>query len=78
MPDQISNYRQVRLIITPGHYSPLRSHWNLNAVVVRNGVPYATYLCGGTVPELSRDATAAQIREAVCAVGYELEQRRYE
>lgn len=39
MSDRISNYRQVRLIISPWEGSWSRAYWSVHFVSVRQGVP---------------------------------------
>lgn len=65
MVDQISNYRQVRLLVTPGVYAGGRSHFALHAVLVRKGVPHTRALASGLVPYLPPDCTEQQIRQAI-------------
>lgn len=76
MADQISNYRSVRLIITPGVYAGGQSHFALHAVRVRKGVPYTIALTSGLVHHLPVDCTEAAIREAVVDAGHWLQTHR--
>lgn len=76
MADQISNYRSVRLIITPGVYAAGRSHFALHAVRVIKGVPHTVALSNGLVPFLPLDASEQQIRAAVMAAALWLESHR--
>lgn len=39
MPDRISNYRQVRLIISPWEGEWTRAYWAVHFLSVRQGVP---------------------------------------
>jgi hypothetical protein len=65
MPDRISNYRQVRLIINPRRQEGGRASWALNAIVVKKGVPYATSLGSGEVSGLSWDSSEEEIWAAL-------------
>lgn len=38
-PDRISNYRQVRLILSPWEGSWQRAYWSIHFLSVRQGVP---------------------------------------
>jgi len=56
MPDRISNYRQVRLILSPWEGSWSRAYWSVHFLSVRNGVPRSEIaddgliILGGDVP----------------------------
>jgi len=39
MSDILSNYRQVRLILSPWEGSWSRAYWSVHFLTVRNGVP---------------------------------------
>ena len=39
MPDHVSNYRQVRLILSPWEGEWSRAYWSVHFLAVRNGVP---------------------------------------
>lgn len=39
MPDRISNYRQVRLIISPWEGEWARAYWSVHFLTVRQGIP---------------------------------------
>lgn len=68
MPDSISNYRQVRLIIDLPHGEETRCHWSLIALSVRKGVPYAQVLERGWTIVLPSKPGVAQIWEALSGV----------
>jgi hypothetical protein len=68
MPDQISTYRTVRLIIQPGRIRSDRSYWCIHAVRVTRGVPRTVVLVDGFVPLLREDCTTEEILEAIAAV----------
>lgn len=66
MPDTISTYRQVRLIINPTSSMEGRTYWSLHAVAVLKGVPHTRVLGSGYVFDLgsrpSEQAIWAMIR----------------
>jgi hypothetical protein len=76
VPDVISNYRSVRLIITPGLYAGGKSHFALHAVIVRKGVPHTRALASGLVPYLAEDCSEQEIRAAVGAAALWLQTHR--
>jgi len=39
MPDRISNYRQVRLIISPWEGQWSRAYWHVHFLTVKQGIP---------------------------------------
>ena len=39
MPDQVSNYRQVRLIISPWEGEWRRAYWSVHFLTVKQGIP---------------------------------------
>jgi hypothetical protein len=56
MPDRISNYRQVRLIVSPWEGSWSRAYWSVHFLSVRAGIPRSEIaddgliILGGDVP----------------------------
>jgi hypothetical protein len=68
MPDQISTYRQIRLVLQVPPLDGVRTYWSLHAVGVRRGVPTSKILLDGTVARLSPTPTTEEILEALAAV----------
>lgn len=68
MPDRISRYRQVRLIVdVPQSASPL-AHWSLVAVRVTRGVPDNRLLRSGYTPLPGPAPSEQQIWAALAAL----------
>jgi len=67
MPDRISTYRQVRLVLQIPSEPRGRSYWSLHAVGVRNGVPSSVILLDGFAGHLSNRPTTEEILEALDA-----------
>lgn len=75
MPDRISRYRQVRLIIDLPHGQETRCHWSLIALTVEKGIPRAEVVeRGWTVPMPSRPGPD-EIWEALQGIADDLSQR---
>lgn len=49
MPDRISNYRQVRLILSPWEGQWSRAYWSVHFLSVRQGVPRAQIADDGLI-----------------------------
>lgn len=67
MPDKISTYRQVRLVLQVPAKKGGRTYWSLHAVGHRNGVPHAVILLDGVVGPLDPRPTTEEILEALSA-----------
>lgn len=67
MPDTISTYRQIRLLIQVAPEGTHRSYWSLHAVGVKRGIPSSTILLDGFVGGLAHNCTTEEILEAVHA-----------
>lgn len=68
MPDAVSTYRTVRLILQPGRIRPDMSYWALHAVRVTRGHPRTVVIADGFVGLLRENCTAHEIVEALDAV----------
>jgi hypothetical protein len=49
MPDRISNYRQVRLILSPWEGDWTRAYWSVHFLTVRQGIPRSEVAADGLV-----------------------------
>jgi len=49
MPDSISNYRQVRLVINPHPLDHCQASWHVTAIRVRKGIPHSQIWAGGSI-----------------------------
>ena len=49
MSDQISNYRQVRLILSPWEGSWDRAYWSVHFLTVKQGIPRSSVAADGLV-----------------------------
>jgi len=67
MNDQISTYRQIRLVMQVPVSGRSRTYWSLHAVGVKRGVPTAKILADGTVAGLDPLCTTEEIWEAIAA-----------
>lgn len=67
MPDRISNYRQVRLILQVPQAQSERAYFSIHAVGVRNGIPSSQILTDGWVPLAHATPTTEEILEALDA-----------
>lgn len=67
MPDIVSSYRQVRLVLQVPAQRGGRTYYSLHAVGVRRGVPTARILADGTVSALDPLCTNEEIWEAIAA-----------
>lgn len=70
MPDRISNYRQVRLILSPWEGEWNRSYWSVHFLTVRNGIPRAEVADDGLILLGSDQPTQAQfwgVLASLCA-----------
>jgi len=70
MPDRISNYRQVRLIISPWEGQWSRAYWSVHFLTVKQGVPRSQIADDGVIMLGSEQPTAAQfwsVLASLCA-----------
>lgn len=67
MADQISNYRQVRLVLQVPSQPGSRAYWSLHAVGVKRGIPVSRILLDGWVPLAASTPTTEEILEALDA-----------
>ena len=67
MPDRISTYRQVRLVIQVPRSRDQRAYYSLHAVGVKGGIPTAKVLVDGVVNLAPRNPTTEEILEALLA-----------
>jgi hypothetical protein len=49
MPDRISNYRQVRLILNPWEGDWNRAYWSVHFLTVKQGIPRSEVAADGLV-----------------------------
>lgn len=68
MPDRISSYRQIRLIIDLPHGEQQRCHWSLIALSVRKGIPHAEVLDRGWTVPLPAKPGISEVWEALAGV----------
>lgn len=68
MPDSISNYRQVRLILSPWEGDWGRAYWSIHFLTVKNGVPRAEVADDGLVMLGSAVPTQAQVWSALASL----------
>ena len=74
MPDRISNYRQIRLTITPSSVTTT-TLWSASTIQVVKGVPHAHHLDGGHLDKTLMPATEEQAVMALMRVAWHLESR---
>lgn len=74
MPDRISNYRQIRLSITPSTVSHV-TLWSATTIQVVKGVPHAHHLDGGHLRHTHMPETEEQAVAAIMSVSAWLESR---
>ena len=67
MADQISTYRQIRLVLQIPGTRRGRTYWSLHAIGVRKGIPTSTILLDGVVGPLDPRPTVEEILEALDA-----------
>jgi hypothetical protein len=68
MPDQISNYRQVRLILNPHNGDWTKAYWSVHFVSVRQGVPRTEVADHGLIEIPSKTPTQAQFWHALAVL----------
>lgn len=68
MPDTISSYRQVRLVINLANVENGRTYWSLHFVGVYKGVPRSKVVLDGYVAEMDPMPTVEEVLEAIAAV----------
>ena len=49
MPDRISNYRQVRLILNPWEGEWSRAYWSVHFLTVKQGIPRSVVADDGLI-----------------------------
>lgn len=65
MADQISNYRQVRLVLQVPQGDQQRTYFSVHAVGVKRGIPTASVLADGVVAPMQSHPTLEEIVEAL-------------
>lgn len=68
MPDRISRYRQVRLIIDVPHADGRLAHWSLMGIHVRRGIPDSRLIASGVVPLSGPTPSVQQVYDALDSV----------
>lgn len=68
MPDRISQYRQVRLIIDPVGSDWSIASWHVHLLDVRKGIPYARCLASGDISIDQAAPSSADIWRALADV----------
>lgn len=76
MSDQISNYRQVRLIISPWEGQWARAYWSVHFLSVRQGVPRSEVADDGLIYLGSEVPTQAEFWEVLASLCAERAARR--
>jgi hypothetical protein len=67
MPDRISTYRQVRLVLQVPARDGARTYFSVHAVGVKRGVPHAEVLADGVVAPLPASPSTEEIVAALDA-----------
>ena len=75
MSDQISNYRQVRLILSPWEGVWSRAYWSVHFLTVRNGVPRSQVADDGLLMLGSETPTQDQFWAALASLCAERSRR---
>lgn len=68
MSDQVSNYRQVRLILSPWEGNWSRAYWSVHFLSVRAGVPRSQVADDGVIMLGSETPTQAQFWEVLASL----------
>lgn len=68
MPDSISNYRQVRLILSPWEGEWSRAYWSVHFLTVRQGIPRSQVADDGLIMLGSQAPTADQFWSALASL----------
>lgn len=68
MSDTVSNYRQVRLIISPWEGEWRRAYWSVHFLTVRNGVPRSQVADDGLIMLGSDVPTQAEFWSALASL----------
>ena len=58
--DRISNYRQVRLILSPWEGSWDRAYWSVHFLTVKQGIPRSSVAADGLIVLKTETATQQQ------------------
>lgn len=65
MNDRVSNYRQVRLILSPWEGDWQRAYWSLHFLTVRQGIPRSQVASDGLLIVGSSTPTQAEFYAAM-------------
>lgn len=76
MADQVSNYRQVRLIISPWEGEWGRAYWSVHFLSVRQGVPRSEVADDGLIFIGSEAPTQREFWEVLASLCAERAARR--
>ena len=68
MPDRISNYRQVRLILSPHEGSWERCYWSVHFLTVKQGIPRSQIAADGLIVLTSDVPTQGEFWSALAAL----------
>lgn len=68
MPDRISNYRQVRLILSPWEGQWDRCYWSVHFLTVRQGVPRSQIADDGLIMLGSSTPTQEDFWDALASL----------